>query len=68
MVLGVRDCQRLFTCAVEAEDMEFGVVYCFSVEGARRVDLEPGRRLIGYEPQDDFETALASHVARKAWE
>jgi nucleoside-diphosphate-sugar epimerase len=68
MVLGVRDCQRLFTCAVEAGEVEFGVVNGFSVEGATRYDLEPGRRLIGYEPQDDFETALASHLARKPWD
>jgi hypothetical protein len=68
MVLGVRDCQRLFTRAVEAENVEFGVVNGFSVEGAARYDLEPGRRLIGYEPQDDFETALADHLARKAWD
>jgi uronate dehydrogenase len=64
MVLSVRDCQRLFTCAVEAPDVEFVVVNGFSREGATRFDLEPGRRLIGYAPQDDFETALASHLAR----
>jgi nucleoside-diphosphate-sugar epimerase len=64
-VLGVEDCRRLFTRAVEAEGVEFGVVNGFSREGAVRFDLEPGRRLIGYEPQDDFETALASHAARQ---
>lgn len=64
MVLSVADCGRLFTRAVEAPDVEFGVVNGFSKEGASRYDLEPGRRLIGYEPQDDFETALASHLAR----
>lgn len=66
IVLGVRDCRTLFTRAVEATDVEFGVVNGFSVEGAARYDLEPGRRLIGYEPQDDFETALADHMAREA--
>lgn len=66
MVLSVRDCQRLFTCAVEAPDVEFAVVNGFSKEGAARYDLEPGRRLIGYEPRDDFETALASHLARQS--
>jgi nucleoside-diphosphate-sugar epimerase len=64
IVLGVKDCGHLFTHAVEAEGVEFGVVNGFSREGAARYDLEPGRRLIGYEPQDDFETALASHAAR----
>jgi len=63
-VLGVGDCGRLFTRAVEADGVEFGVVNGFSRDGGARFDLEPGRRLIGYEPQDDFETALASHVAR----
>jgi uronate dehydrogenase len=67
IVLGPRDCGRLFTRAVEAEGVEFGVVNGFSREGAVRYDLEPGRRLIGYEPQDDFETALADHQARQAW-
>jgi len=65
MVLGVNDCRRLFTRAVEAPDVEFGVVNGFSREGAARYDLEPGRRLIGYEPEDDFETALAAHLARE---
>jgi hypothetical protein len=65
MVLGVNDCRRLFTRAVEAPDVEFGVVNGFSLEGATRYDLEPGRRLIGYEPEDDFETALAAHLARE---
>ena len=65
IVLGVRDCGQLFTRAVEAPDVEFAVVNGFSREGAARYDLEPGRRLIGYEPQDDFETALASHLDRK---
>jgi len=68
MVLSVPDCRRLFTSAVEAPDVEFGVVNGFSREGAARYDLEPGRRLIGYEPQDDFETALASHLAREPGE
>ena len=51
--------------AVEAPDVEFGVVNGFSLEGATRYDLEPGRRLIDYEPEDDFETALAAHLARE---
>jgi dTDP-4-dehydrorhamnose reductase len=65
MVLGVNDCRRLFTRAVEAPDVEFCVVNGFSREGATRYDLEPGRRLIGYEPEDDFETALSAHQARE---
>jgi hypothetical protein len=65
MVLGVRDCQTLFTRAVEAPDVEFAVLNGFSLEGAARYDLEPGRRSIGYEPRDDFETALADHLARR---
>jgi dTDP-4-dehydrorhamnose reductase len=63
-VLGRADCQRLFTRAVEAEGVEFAVLNGMSREAAARFDLEPGRRLIGYDPQDDFETALASHMAR----
>ena len=65
IVLGVRDCQQLFTRAVEAEGVEFAVLNGFSVEAGARYDLEPGRRLIGYAPQDDFETALAAHLARQ---
>lgn len=59
-----RRCNRLFTRAVEAEGIEFAVVNGFSREGAARFDLEPGRRYPGYDPEDDFETALASHLAR----
>jgi nucleoside-diphosphate-sugar epimerase len=65
IVLGVRDCGNLFTRAVEAEGVEFAVVNGFSREGAARYDLEPGRRLIDYEPLDDFETALADHLQRQ---
>jgi uronate dehydrogenase len=64
-VLGVRDCEQLFTRAVEAEGVEFGVVNGMSREAASRFDLEPGRRLIGYEPEEEFEAALASHLARE---
>jgi nucleoside-diphosphate-sugar epimerase len=65
IVLGVRDCQTLFTRAVEAEGVEFAVLNGFSLEAAARYDLEPGRRLIGYEPRDDFERALADHLTRQ---
>jgi nucleoside-diphosphate-sugar epimerase len=65
IVLGVGDCQRLFACAVEAPDVEFVVVNGFSREGAARYDLEPGRRVLAYEPQDDFEAVLAGHLARE---
>ncbi len=65
MVLGVRDCGQLFTRAVEAQVDEFALINGFSREAAKRYDLEPGRRLIGYEPQDDFETTLASNLARE---
>lgn len=64
ILLGKGDCQRLFLRAVEAEGVEFAVLNGMSREAAARFDLEPGRRLIGYEPQDDFEAALASHLAR----
>jgi nucleoside-diphosphate-sugar epimerase len=66
MVIGVDDLQQLFTRAVEAPDVEFAVLNGFSREGGSRYDLEPGRRLIGYEPEQDFESVLQSHLARQA--
>lgn len=49
------DARRLFLRAVEAEPVTFGIVYGVSKQyDDSHFDLEPGRRLIGYEPQDFF--------------
>jgi uronate dehydrogenase len=49
------DAGRFFACCVDAPDsLKFAVVFGASkpLSGVERVDLEPARRLLGYEPQD----------------
>lgn len=55
------DAARFFTAAVETELPlhAFHVLYAFSKPRTEpRVDMEPGRRIIGYEPQDVFPRGL----------
>jgi uronate dehydrogenase len=49
-----RDTGRAFASAVEARDVPFAVVYIGGPDAATLYDLEPARRLIGFEPQDRF--------------
>ena len=49
-----RDTGRAFANAVEAPDISFAVVYVGGPDSAALYDLEPARRLIGFEPRDRF--------------
>jgi nucleoside-diphosphate-sugar epimerase len=49
-----RDAGRAFACAVEAPAIPFAVAYAAGPAAAALFDLEPGRRLIGFDPQDRF--------------
>ena len=55
-----RDTGRFFTCAVEAQGVDFAILYCAGPphQGRSRFDMDPGRRLIGYEPADVFPEGL----------
>ncbi|HIE53052.1 MAG TPA: NAD(P)-dependent oxidoreductase [Armatimonadetes bacterium] len=48
-----RDLADLFARAIEVEGITFAIVFGLSRQGASIRDLETGRRLLGYEPQDD---------------
>jgi uronate dehydrogenase len=52
------DVGRFFALAVEAGPIEFAVLYAAGVGGERMFDLEPARRLIGYEPRDRWPAGL----------
>lgn len=55
--VGYGDIARFFACAVEVPDIDFAVVYAVGPGcGAKPspFDLEPGRRLLGYEPREVF--------------
>ncbi len=54
------DVGRFFACAVEAEGIDFAILYCAGPpdEEGPHYDLEPGRRLIGYQPRDTFPAGL----------
>jgi uronate dehydrogenase len=44
--------------AIEAERLPFAVMAVVGPEGASRFDLEPARRLLGWEPRDVFPAGL----------
>jgi nucleoside-diphosphate-sugar epimerase len=47
------DAGRFFACAVEAPPVDYAIVYASSKPPRRAYfDLEPARRLVGFEPQD----------------
>lgn len=54
--LSPADSGRFFACAVEApEDLKFAIVYATSRPlHVLRYDLEPTRRLLGYEPREQW--------------
>lgn len=58
LYLSAHDAGRFFACAVEAEGIDFAVVYATSMDGERAFDLEPARRLLGYEPRDRWPEGL----------
>lgn len=49
------DAGRFFVCAVEADDVPFAIVFAASNSSTSPAfDLEPARRLLGYEPRDTW--------------
>ena len=53
--LSHRDCVQLTWRSIEAEAVRFGVFYGISANTRAYWDIENGRRLLGYEPEDDAE-------------
>lgn len=60
--LSHHDAGRFFTAAVEHPFTGYGVCYVASRPAEHRLDLEPGRRLLGYDPQDDFPEGLDPEI------
>lgn len=52
MWLSYRDCAHLFSCCIEA-DYDYEIVYGISDNDRKYYSLEPARRVLGYEPQDN---------------
>jgi uronate dehydrogenase len=52
------DVARFVAMAVEAERLPFAVMAVVGPEGVSRFDLEPARRLLGWEPRDVFPAGL----------
>jgi nucleoside-diphosphate-sugar epimerase len=59
------DAGRFFACAVEAPaSVRLAVVYATSrPPKLQRLDLEPARRLLGYEPRDTWPQGVEDHLA-----
>jgi nucleoside-diphosphate-sugar epimerase len=60
MFFSHRDCADFFTRCVETPDVKYEVLMATSKHplGGPGLDLEPARRVIGYEPQDEFGEGL----------
>jgi uronate dehydrogenase len=58
LYLSPRDAGRFMALAVEAEPLPFAVVHATSKGGEKLFDMEPARRLLGYEPLDRFPEGL----------
>lgn len=57
------DAGRFFGCAVEAEAVGYALVFLVSKQKpGRGVDMEPAKRLLGFEPQDVFSEGLPFEV------
>lgn len=52
------DVARFFALGVEAETLPFSIMAVVGPEGADHFDLEPARRLLGWEPEDVFPAGL----------
>lgn len=53
---------RFFALAVEAEGVDFAVVYAVSADGVAHFDMEPARRLLGFVPRDRWPEGLGFEV------
>jgi uronate dehydrogenase len=62
LYLSPGDAGRFFALAVEAKGLDFAVVYAASHGGERLWDMEPSRRLLGYEPKDRWPSGLPFEV------
>ena len=64
MLLSPSDCKRLFLSCVEAPQVDHAVVNGLSRAGKDYFDLEPGRKLLNFDPQDEAQEAVAQHLQR----
>ncbi|HVJ20485.1 MAG TPA: NAD(P)-dependent oxidoreductase [Polyangiaceae bacterium] len=57
------DTARFFAQAIEAPSVDFAVLYVLGPGGSKLVDLETARRVIGYEPRDEWPRGLPADAA-----
>jgi uronate dehydrogenase len=58
LYLSAHDAGRFFALAVEAREIGFAVLYAASLGGEELFDMEPARRLIGYQAEDRWPRGL----------
>jgi hypothetical protein len=54
MYLSRGDAARCFRLAVEADSKGFQVVYAVGPGGLDSFDMEPARRILGFQPKDEW--------------
>jgi nucleoside-diphosphate-sugar epimerase len=62
LYLSRTDVGRFFALAVEARDVRFAVLYAVGLGGEHLFDMEPARRLIGFEARDRWPDGLGFAV------
>ncbi|NJL52874.1 MAG: hypothetical protein HC930_12870 [Hydrococcus sp. SU_1_0] len=62
LLLSKADCQQLFTRCVEASNVRYTVVNGLSQGSAKQYDLELGRKVLNFYPQDSKEKTLEEHI------
>jgi nucleoside-diphosphate-sugar epimerase len=62
MYLSRGDVGRFFALAVEARAIDFAVLYAVGAGGERWLDMEPARRLLGFQARDRWPEGLAFEV------
>jgi uronate dehydrogenase len=62
MYLSRADVGRFFALGVEAPPLDFAVLYAVGVGGERWFDMEPARRLLGFEARDAWPNGLGFAV------
>jgi len=63
LYFSIADAGRFFACAVQAPDIQFAIVYATSKPlEVTYLDMEPAKRLLGYEPRDKWPDGIEAVI------
>ncbi|MDX2254936.1 MAG: NAD(P)-dependent oxidoreductase [Pseudanabaenaceae cyanobacterium bins.39] len=64
ILISIQDCKRLFHACLAVETMEYAIVNGLSRGGKDYYDLDIGKELLGFYPNDDLEATAYQHRKR----